>query len=170
MPLPFDLLQQGAHVELDEVLSGVLRGDHSYGANGFSRPQQVDNRGLPATSPLRGRTAEPNVNAGARLDSAFGVFTSSPSPLPDTGDTSFSSPAPLEAQHSLTPDGRGGLTFNRPEESDDAVNFNGSSGGAVRLDQTADDISRFGLRVDDPFGTPDPGRAREVLRRLVGGS
>ena len=159
MPVPIDLVNEGARMDFVELLNATV----------------LDNTGAPINAhifqsnslvPSGAVGDEQPMNITSRLDD----FVGSPSPLPG-GNNEFSDPNPFVAQARLVPNNTGGLTLatERPQRNTELDLLESLSPRALDnvTSQTAGDLSTFGLRTDDPFGTPNPDRVRSILRRLV---
>lgn len=138
---PFDLVQQGAKMDMVEMLNDMLQ-----------------------TSP---RTAPIDYGYEPVGDS-LEDFVRSPSVVGPNNE--YSTPDPLMPQGELVSDFDGNLVFTPPpavRDTEQDILGSLSAPTLTRIDPGFDSLSQFGLPTEDPFGTPDPDRARSLLRRLV---
>lgn len=146
---PFDLVQQGAMVDFVDLMQ---RAQNTNVSNAHIFQSDIVDPGIPAST-----------------DFALDNFVASPSPVPTPGNE-FSDPDPFVAQAEFQDNGFGGLILRhgpRPDNTDlDLLGSLNQSSVDALSGPTTQDITSSGLRPADPFGTPNPDRTRDILRRL----
>lgn len=170
----FDLVQQGALIDYVELLNSALM-------NNTRAP--INTRMFQSNQLLDGRQSERNVIRDQAINGQRGFgdvltdFTRSPSVVPgatrggvnqnfDRGNSNqFSTPA------SFVPNEANGLTLalEREDRGVELDLLSQISGGVLddATSQSFSDLTTFGLRTEDPFGTPAGDRTRSILRSLV---
>lgn len=152
---PFDLVQQGAMVDFVDLM------------------QRANNTNVQNAQIFQSNIVDPS-SVTPSTQFALDQFVASPSPLPSeqpvASGNEFSDPDPFVAQAQMVPDGFGGLLLQpgpRPDNIDlDLLSSLNPSSVQALSGQTAEDVTSLGLQTDDPFGTPNPDRTRQLLRRL----